>query len=112
MRQIKHRGTDTRRRRMVRVAIVYTLVAMFLQIVISGGCFYGLITLRRASGIVRSSSDESAWGLGQILALFAWMPLLVELGYSVVYSVWKQAPSPDERMLAAGPTPDRPWLFG
>ncbi len=41
---------------------------------------------RRAMFLIsHGETGENLWGVGQIAALFAWAPLLVEMGYNAVY---------------------------
>jgi hypothetical protein len=69
------------------------------MIIISlGACssFYFILYVRHQMAILPLTSlelwQENAWGVGQILAPFAWAPLLIELGYGIVDSILGNEP--------------------
>ena len=63
---------------------------MLISIGLTGVAAYLLNSLMRArramSVAFNGETEENLWGVGQIAALFAWTPLLVEMGYNAVHS--------------------------
>jgi hypothetical protein len=68
---------------------VVGVCAMLMSMTMAGVAAYRLDNIMRGRrGMILISDGETGenlWGVGQIAALFAWAPLLVELGYNAVY---------------------------
>src|SRR5436190_9817257 len=71
----------------VRIFLVLTFVGSMGLAAIGGKSIWGLWVIRRALKDWEEDIEENKWGVGQVLALFAWAPWLIDLAYSGAGSV-------------------------
>ena len=68
----------------VLVVLIIILSSFFCYVAIE--CFRDLMVVRVSmSKLWEGETGENVWNIGQIIAPFAWLPLLIEILYSAIY---------------------------
>jgi hypothetical protein len=71
----------------VRILLVLIFAGSLGLVAIGGEALWELFGLRQALKGWEGDIEENKWGVGQVLALFAWTPWLIDLAYSGLNSV-------------------------
>jgi hypothetical protein len=84
-------------------------LAFFFSLGFWIGITYCLAQLDQKRNLLGSVLGEeygdSQWGFGQVLAVFAWMPLLLETVVGILESVARACTSSSDRKLGSSPNP-------